>query len=260
MLIRPCSFNEIKGYASKAAREHVSLKQSDKTVWNVAEEGGRILGIAGLLSLANNGIRIKGVYVVPTVREKGIGTYLTEYLINEAIESGANRVEAYALKPDFYLKRGFKEAGRLPNGAVKVVKTFMNAYNGFKPALRFKALQWLKGEVAGGRRSNPVKCGCCGQTKGIIEAHSEDYSEPFGDNIGKYGLCYRCHMMIHCRFKHKGAWNVYRAQVLSGMQFEPMYARDFRRFVSDHLDNPSYSLKYIVLEQPIQLSLMAVLG
>ena len=136
----------------------------------------------------------------------------------------------------------------------------MNSYNGFKPTERMKALRWYKGEVAGGRRSDPVKCDCCGQTKGIIEAHSEDYSELFGDHIGKYGLCYRCHMIIHCRFKNSSAWQVYRGQVLSGVQFEPMYARDFQRFVRDHLENPIWPVKYIVLGQPIRSSLLASLG
>jgi len=122
MLIRPCSFNEIKGYASKAAREHVSLKDGGKTQWYVAENEGKIQGMAGLLPLARNGIRVKGVYVLPTDRKRGIGSQMTEYLMNKAIESGIERIEAYALNPDFYLKRGFKETGRLPNGAVKVVK------------------------------------------------------------------------------------------------------------------------------------------
>ena len=122
MLIRPCLFNEIKGYALKAAREHVSLKYGGKTQWYLAEKDGVIQGMAGLLPLARNAIRVKGVYVLPVDRGQGIGTQLTEYLINKALERQVTRVEAYALNPGFYLKRGFKEAGRLPNGAVKVVK------------------------------------------------------------------------------------------------------------------------------------------
>lgn len=122
MLIRPCSFTEIKGYALKAAREHVSLKDGGKAQWYAAEKDGVIQGMAGLLPLAKNGIRMKGVYVIPTERKNGIGTLLTEYLMDKAMESNVNRIEAYALNPGFYFKRGFKETGRLPNGAVKVVK------------------------------------------------------------------------------------------------------------------------------------------
>src|ERR1700737_880157 len=42
-----------------------------------------------------------------------------------------------------------------------------------------------------------------------IEVHSENYSEPFGDHIGEHGLCYRCHQMIHNRFRHAETWAIY---------------------------------------------------
>jgi hypothetical protein len=60
----------------------------------------------------------------------------------------------------------------------------VNSYNGFTPQQRAHALRGLNREYAAGRRQRPTSCDACGQTEGVIEPHSEDYSEPFGDHIG----------------------------------------------------------------------------
>jgi hypothetical protein len=106
----------------------------------------------------------------------------------------------------------------------------VNSYNGFSPEQRYRALDWLKGEYKAGRRHPPTVCDACGQTEGIIEAHSEDYSDPFGDNIGAFGLCYRCHMAIHCRFRNRQAWDAYRQALREGKHFQAMHSRNFPEF------------------------------
>ncbi len=106
----------------------------------------------------------------------------------------------------------------------------MNSYNGFSPAQQDRALAWLKGEYAAGRRQPPKVCDGCGQDLGIIEAHSEDYSEPFGDHIGAFGFCYTCRMMLYHRFENPGAWDRYRAEVRRGVIFEPFRRRNLARF------------------------------
>lgn len=102
----------------------------------------------------------------------------------------------------------------------------MNSYNGFSPAQRSRALRWLNAEYAAGRRTRPERCDACGQTAGALQAHSEDYSEPFGAHIGEHGLCYVCHMMIHCRFSAPGPWERYRRHVRSGYRVA-VGVRDF---------------------------------
>ena len=62
----------------------------------------------------------------------------------------------------------------------------MRSYNGFKPRQLMRVLVWLKQQYAAGLRRPPIACDACGQTKGIIERHSEDYSEPFGDHVDAY--------------------------------------------------------------------------
>ena len=97
----------------------------------------------------------------------------------------------------------------------------MNSYNGYTPQQRTKALKWFRAAQARGEKSrHPESCDICGQTEGHLEWHSEDYSEPFDlDHIGKFGLCYPCHMMIHCRFKNKEAWKVYGESIKEGFRF-----------------------------------------
>jgi len=106
----------------------------------------------------------------------------------------------------------------------------MNFYNGFTPNQRLKALAWLKRQYAAGTRTPPSSCDACGQTDGVIEPHDEDYSEPYGDHTGSIGVCYRCHMMIHCRFKNPDGWKQYRAAVRRGLRFEALRTRAFWKF------------------------------
>lgn len=111
----------------------------------------------------------------------------------------------------------------------------MKSYNGFSPELRNKSQRWINAEYAAGRRQRPTKCVACGQTKGIFDAHSEDYSEPFGDHIGEFGICFVCHMMLHCRYRNKEAWEEYKACVRLGYMFKPFHTRNFGSFASRHL-------------------------
>jgi hypothetical protein len=111
----------------------------------------------------------------------------------------------------------------------------MSDYKGFTGQQRNRALRWLNREYAAGRRMRPTSCDGCGQTAGIIEAHSEDYSEPFGDHIGGWGLCYRCHMALHCRFKAPEAWERYKAAIVAGGTFAPFLTRNWYGFRAQHL-------------------------
>ena len=108
----------------------------------------------------------------------------------------------------------------------------VSSYNGFDHNQRMRALYWLRKEYAAGRRHPPTLCDACGQTEGVLEAHSEDYSAPYGDHIGRFGLCYRCHMAIHCRYRHPGAWKAYKQNVREGRIFHPI-GRNFTRFIHE---------------------------
>jgi hypothetical protein len=89
-------------------------------------------------------------------------------------------------------------------------------YNGFDHDQRMRALRWLRAEYAAGHRQQPTACDACGKDHGIIEAHSEDYREPFGPHIGAHSLCRGCHVMVHRRFRNPSAWQTYREPRPSG--------------------------------------------
>lgn len=125
----------------------------------------------------------------------------------------------------------------------------MNSYNGFTPTQRMKALKWLREQQKLNlRTARPNKCDTCGQEHGILEWHSEDYSEPFGDHIGQYGLCYICHMMIHCRFKSKQAWSIYLQALKENKCFEAFQTRNWTQFRRDCLQNKFKDRKYTILQ------------
>src|SRR5713101_2248752 len=98
-----------------------------------------------------------------------------------------------------------------------------------------RALRWLKLEYAARRRHPPTTCDGCGQIEGVIEAHSEDYSQPFGDHIGRFGFCYRCHMMLHNRLRVPEAWERYKAEIAAGVVFKPFFVRNWYGFRAQHL-------------------------
>jgi len=114
------------------------------------------------------------------------------------------------------------------------IAIILKTYNGYHHSQRMRALYWLRAEYAAGRRTPPVVCDACGQTEGPITAHSEDYSEPFGDHIGQYDVCYRCHMMIHCRFKNPQAWETYKMHIREGKIFVPI-GSNFQTFCGQTL-------------------------
>lgn len=120
----------------------------------------------------------------------------------------------------------------------------LKTYNGFDHGQRMKGYRWLQGEYAAGRRQRPLRCDACGQTDGPVEAHSEDYSEPFGDHIGRHGLCYRCHMAIHNRFKHPEAWAIYKRHIREGRIFHPI-GKNFPRFAAETLRRKGEDVPYL---------------
>lgn len=104
----------------------------------------------------------------------------------------------------------------------------MKSYNGFTPEQRYKGLEIVKAAIANGELKPINKCVCahCGQDKGIRQYHSENYTP---ENIVKQvvPLCWRCHMMLHSRFKHPKSYEKYKEDIKNGVKFKPVYKHDF---------------------------------
>lgn len=104
----------------------------------------------------------------------------------------------------------------------------MKSYNGFSPEQREKAQAWLRRQWDAGELERPKKCCACGQTDGVLDAHAEDYSEPFGPHISEFPLCYLCHMMVHCRFGSGAtAFHRYETLIAEGFRFPAFARRNF---------------------------------
>ena len=76
-----------------------------------------------------------------------------------------------------------------------------------------------------------VACIACGQTAQPIDAHAEDYSEPFRKGVtDAFHVCFICHMMVHSRDRNHQAWRVYRLMIESGGRAIPLGGRHFLNF------------------------------
>src|SRR6185437_7567205 len=93
----------------------------------------------------------------------------------------------------------------------------MKDYNGFSGKQRNRAQAWLNKQWNTGRLPRPSICVACGQNEGTIEAHAEDYSEPFRAGVtDQFHLCSTCHRQVHARCRNPEAWREYRENVEAG--------------------------------------------
>jgi hypothetical protein len=108
----------------------------------------------------------------------------------------------------------------------------MNPYNGFSGEQREAAQRWLNKKWESGELPRPKKCCGCGQTKGIIHAHAENYDEPYEINLTRYPLCYRCHIALHCRKMHPAGWRHYLELLRAGWSWKPIFKPNFGAIIS----------------------------
>lgn len=97
----------------------MDLSDTPTTRWFMFQE----VAIAALLAM-KTGVRVKGVYVDRAFRKLGVGTGLTEHLIELAESEGWEYVDAFVWNPPWYLERGFEKIGVNAHGAVMVRRRF----------------------------------------------------------------------------------------------------------------------------------------
>lgn len=118
MQVRQVSYDAVAPFAGVAAKDRVSISNTKNTEWFGIYEDNKMLGFAGLMRVSA-GYRIKGVYVHPWMRGCGVGDELTNHLF-DICDSRCADIEVYAYNAKFYMQKGFKEFGELPNGAKKL--------------------------------------------------------------------------------------------------------------------------------------------
>lgn len=114
----------------------------------------------------------------------------------------------------------------------------MNSYNGFTPEQRIKGDEIIKEAINNGTLPKLSECKCkfCGQDKGILHYHCEDYSPK---NILKdvIPVCWRCHMMIHTRFKHPLSYKLYFWEISKGVIYSAVYkGNDWNKLNFHYID------------------------
>ena len=125
MRIDYATFDECSRFASAAAREQSAITDTKNTQWfKVIDDFGEIVSVAGVIRKSDNGFRLKGAFTPKAHRGKGYGLALIEMWINYARSNFAPYIEAFTVRPDWYLRNGFEEYGAKPNGA-RVVRKFI---------------------------------------------------------------------------------------------------------------------------------------
>lgn len=114
------NFKDVQVYAPAALKEHVKIIDYGPQIrWFQILAGQAPVGCLGLLGYDDH-TELKGVYVIPEMRGRGIGTQATEAAM--ALVEGP--IEAAALNPAWYHARGFSTTGTTENGIAIVRKGF----------------------------------------------------------------------------------------------------------------------------------------
>jgi len=130
----------------------------------------------------------------------------------------------------------------------------MKSYKGWSPEFRKASLKLTNKAKKMGWIPEPKECRRCGQDKGILHLHNEDYDVTFytleevfnrfpisitQEEINKLNhvlepICWRCHMMHHSKSRNPKAVELYFQEVNAGKQWPPVYRHDFTILNRDH--------------------------
>ena len=88
-------------------KTHLQLYENLRDFSVVEDEEGRIIACGALHIYWENLAEIRAIAVAEGMNRKGIGTLLTEYLIEEARELGLEQVFCFTYVPKFFNSLGF---------------------------------------------------------------------------------------------------------------------------------------------------------
>ena len=112
MRIEMVTYETVAPFKAAAAKERSIISNGERTYWFAAFDNGKIVGVNGAnVSMTNLG-RIKGTYVVPEHRGKGISKKLNQtvfdFLCYECLVSKINAFVTTDRNLAWYTKKGFK--------------------------------------------------------------------------------------------------------------------------------------------------------
>ncbi|MGV9668659.1 hypothetical protein [Nocardia niigatensis] len=106
----------------------------------------------------------------------------------------------------------------------------LSTYNGFDGAYREKVQAELERMWTSGLWQRPSECAVCGQTRGAIHGHLEDYSRP----ETYVPLCITCHLILHMRFRQPDLWDAYTEWIRAGWRPAPQEQRTAMAAIKRH--------------------------
>ena len=103
------SYEPVSHLRSRAARDRVVVTQTrSRSRWVVVRlDDGTIIGVGGLIFHRTGRARLKGLWVDPAHRKRGVMSALCAIRVEIAQEECVSMVEAFALSPGWYLANGF---------------------------------------------------------------------------------------------------------------------------------------------------------
>lgn len=118
----------------------------------------------------------------------------------------------------------------------------LRTWKGWDHDARMASYQKTLEAVKKGIIPYPTAIGCqyCGQKKGIIQYHNQDYSDPIKHLVA---LCWRCHMVLHSEHFASGPCGQYWADIRTGHIYPAVYRHAFRILGRDHHINKRGAVK-----------------
>ncbi len=99
-------YEKVDCFRLRAKRERVSVNETQNTIWFHIFFMDKLVGICALY-LSKNKCRIKGDWIKPEYRGKGLGSFITNSRLKIINELGYKNIEVLTLHPNYYKKIGF---------------------------------------------------------------------------------------------------------------------------------------------------------
>jgi len=121
----------------------------------------------------------------------------------------------------------------------------MNSYKKWSGEERTRSLRLTNKAKKMGLLDEPKMCRVCGQTEGILHTHNKDYDVTLAlvpkmiDGTATkeevemvkevlVPLCWRCHMILHSKYRNSEAYKKYFEEVKDGKKcYPPVYKHDY---------------------------------
>lgn len=104
--VKECAFSDVRRFSSLAKKERSIVSETSNTQWFQIIEDGEVVGCCGCY-ITKKKIRLKGDYVLPQWRGRGLYTFVNNFRENYAKSLSIRNVEVLTLHPEHFKKRGY---------------------------------------------------------------------------------------------------------------------------------------------------------